>query len=286
MDQDKLAGQVAQQAGQAARGAERQAREAAESRPMRLLARGGLIAYGVVHLLLAFLAARVALGDGSIKVNKSGALQTVAAQPGGPLLLWTIAVGMAALAVWRLAEGIWGHRREQGRRRTMKRAFSFGEGGLAVALGWSAAQYALGGSKQGGKTVEFTARVLDLPGGRILVGAVGLAIIAAGAYLVRHGVGRRFVSELDLGQVDQATRGLAVRVGQVGWAGLGAVYGLLGGFVFLAAVTYDPAKAAGLDTALKTLAGQPYGRVLLLLAAVGLACFGVYCMLDARYRRG
>jgi len=50
-------------------------------------------------------------------------------------------------------------------------------------------------------------------------------------------------------------------------------------------VSYDPKKATGMDTALKTLAGQPYGTALLLMVAAGLACFGVYCLFDARYRR-
>jgi hypothetical protein len=63
-------------------------------------------------------------------------------------------------------------------------------------------------------------------------------------------------------------------------------YGIIGLLLVYSAVTYDPEKATGMDTALKTLAGQPYGTALLLIVAAGLACFGAYCLFDARYRRG
>ncbi|MCW6010901.1 DUF1206 domain-containing protein [Micromonospora sp. CPCC 205371] len=52
------------------------------------------------------------------------------------------------------------------------------------------------------------------------------------------------------------------------------------------AATYRPDKKVGLDAALTTLAAQAYGTALLILVATGLACFGVYCPFDARYRRG
>ena len=63
------------------------------------------------------------------------------------------------------------------------------------------------------------------------------------------------------------------------------MYGIAGILVVVAAVRSDPSKATGLDTALKTLAAQPYGVVLLVIVALGLAAFGVYCLFDARYRR-
>jgi hypothetical protein len=92
----------------AASRAERTAAQAAESGPVKTLGRVGLIAYGLVHLLVAYLAARVALG-GRAKADKTGALQTIGEQPGGRLFLWVLTVGLVALAVWQLAEAIWGH---------------------------------------------------------------------------------------------------------------------------------------------------------------------------------
>jgi hypothetical protein len=272
-------------AGQQARRAERTARQAADSGPVKTLGRVGLIAYGVVHLLVAYLAVRVATGGGA-KADKTGALQTIAEQPAGRFALWVLTVGLVALTVWQLAEAGWGHQHRR-RGRTLQRLVSLGEAAVAGALAFSSFKVASG--KKGNSKSEkaaFVDRVFDWPAGELLVAAVGLGIVAISVYLVHRGIAKRFVEDLDLAGAEPHARDAAIRLGQVGWTALGVAYGIIGLLITYAAVTYDPAKATGMDTALKTLAGQPYGTVLLLLVAAGLACFGVYCLFDARYRRG
>jgi hypothetical protein len=261
--------------------------EAAESGPVKTLGRVGLIAYGVVHLLVAYLAVRVALGGGA-KADKTGALQTIAEQPAGRFFLWVLTVGLAALAIWQLAEAGWGHGyRRPRRRRTLQRLVSLGEAGVAGALAFSSFKTASG--KKGNSKQEKTAfidKVFDWPAGELLVALAGLGIVAIAIYLVHRGVARTFVSDLDLAGAEPHARDAAIRFGQVGWPGLGVAYGIVGLLLVYSAVTYDPEKATGMDTALKTLAGQPYGTGLLLIVAAGLACFGAYCLFDARYRLG
>ena len=270
-----------------ARRAERAAGEAADSGPVRTLGRVGLVGYGVVHLLVAYLAVRVALGGGA-KADKTGALQTVAEQPGGRLFLWLLTTGLVALAVWQLAEAGWGHRhRRPPRRRTVQRLVSLGEAVVAGALAFSSFKVASG---KGGRSKEEKAalvdKVFEWPAGELLVALAGLGIVAVAVYLVHRGVSRSFVDDLDLAGAEPHARAAAIRFGQVGWPGLGAAYGIVGLLLVWSAATYDPEKATGMDTALKTLAGQPYGTFLLLVTAAGLACFGSYCLFDARYRRG
>src|SRR3712207_213440 len=78
---------------------------AGDSDALEHLARIGLIAYGVVHLLLAWLALQLAWGGGSGQsADQAGALATLAEQPLGRPLLWLLAVGLVALAVWQAAE--------------------------------------------------------------------------------------------------------------------------------------------------------------------------------------
>ena len=273
-------------AGQQARRAERTAKQAAESGPIKTLGRVGLIAYGVVHLLVAYLAVRVALGGGA-KADKTGALQAIAEQPAGRLVLWVLTAGLAALTVWQLAEAGWGHQyRRPQRRRTVQRLASLGEAVLAGALAVSAFKTASGkGGKSKGEKAALVDRIFEWPAGQLLVAAVGLGIVAIAIYLVHRGVNQRFVDDLDLSGAEPHARDAAIRFGQVGWAALGVAYGIIGLLIVYSAVTYDPKKATGMDTALKTLAGQPYGTFLLLMVAAGLACFGVYCLFDARYRR-
>jgi hypothetical protein len=62
------------------------------------------------------------------------------------------------------------------------------------------------------------------------------------------------------------------------------LFGLVGFFLVRAAYQYDPSEAIGLDGALAKLAHQPYGRWLLAAAAVGLIAYGVFALIQARYR--
>ena len=267
--------------------AQRTAKQAADSRPVRLLGRVGLVSYGVVHLLVGYLALRVALGDsgsGSTKTDKGGALGTLASQPGGQALLWVITIGLTALVLWQLAEALWGHR--SGGNRTAARAASVGEAAVFGFLAFSAGKFAAGGGSSGSGQEALTARILQLPLGQVLLAIVGLAVIVVAGFVVHHGLTKRFLRELDLSRAQSmGARKAAVRLGQVGYTALGIVYGTVGILVIVAAMTIDPSKATGLDVALGALAGQPYGQVLLGAVALGLVCFGVYCLFDARYRK-
>ncbi|MET9022457.1 DUF1206 domain-containing protein [Actinopolymorpha sp. NPDC004070] len=266
----------------------RQAQQAADSKPVRMLGRVGLAAYGLVNLLFAYLAAKVAFsGGGGGNASKQGALQTLASQPGGGVLLWVITIGLVALAVWQLTEaGVGYGYADSGKRRTFRRLGSAGKAIAFAALAFSAGKIAAGGSAgSGGKQKTITAKVMELPGGQILVGLVGLGIIAGAGYLAYHGWKKKFLEDLDLVRASLGTRKTAIRLGQVGFIAVGVAYALVGVLVLAAAVTYDPKKSTGLDGALQTLAKQPYGPVLLGLIALGVACYGIYCFFDARFRR-
>jgi hypothetical protein len=264
------------------------ARDTTQNRYFQLLGRVGLAAYGLVHFTIAYLAARLALGAGAAKPDKAGALQTLAAQPGGRALLWAVTVGLAMLVLWQLGEAAVGLRWIRPRhKRTRKRIESAAHAVVFGVLAFSAGKLAAGagaGSSDHQKT--FTARVLALPLGQVLVGAVGGALIAVAAVLVYRGVRKKFIEELDLSTAGPTARQAATRLGQAGYPALGVAYAIIGVLIVSMAVAYRPDNAVGLDAALTTLAAQPYGTALLLLVAAGLACFGIYCLFDARYRRG
>jgi hypothetical protein len=265
----------------------RSAAQAADSKPVELLGRVGLAAYGVVNLLLAWLAAQVALGSSSggegEGASKNGALSQIAEKSWGSVLLWVVAVGLFALALWQLGESIWGRKSSGG---ALKRAAHVVEALVFGVLGFSAAKVASGGKTESNSDqAGWTAKVLDAPGGQVLVTVAGLAVIGAAVYLLIKGLKKKFLKDLDLSPASPGVRSLTERLGQTGYMAQGVGYGIVGALIVVAALRHEPDKATGLDTALSTLADQPYGTALLLIVALGFACFGAYCFLDARFRR-
>jgi hypothetical protein len=262
---------------------------AGSSDTLENLARVGLISYGVVHLLIAWLALQLAWGGGGGSADQSGAMATVADSPLGKPLLWLIAVGMIALAVWQLAEVLrWrsglSASGDQRKKAVQKTAKSVGKAVVYIALAVLAIRFATGsGSSSSQQQQQTTAGVFGWPGGRWWVALAGLALVGSGVYHVYKGVSKKFLKQIDLGSASPGTRRLVERVGLVGFPGKGVALGLVGGLLVYAAVTFDPEKASGLDGAMHTVLDAPFGRFLLTLVALGIAAFGVFCLLRARY---
>lgn len=269
----------------AASSANQSARQVAQSRPVKVLARVGILAYGVTHLLIAWLALQIAFGNSGQQADQNGAFQTLAQQPFGQVLLWVLVVGFVAAALWRLEQAIWGFTYiDDNKKVVRKKAMSAAKAVLFAVLAYLAGSTAAGSSSGGGQQQQATAGVLGLPGGQILVGLVGLIIIGVGIYKIVRGWQTKFTEDMDLPS-DKRARTTAIRAGQVGYIGRGAVTGVVGILVVLAAVQYNPGEAGGLDAALKTLAAQPFGSILLILVALGFAAFAVFCAFDAKYHK-
>lgn len=273
----------------AAQSANQSAKNVATSKPVKIGARIGLVAYGITHLLIAWLALQVAfggaLGGGGGQVNQTGAFQTLAQQPFGRVLLWVLVIGFVAVALWRLTQAIWGFGYVTDRARNIrKRATSGAKVVVFVAFAVAAGTTAAGSGSSGGGQQRATAGVLGLPAGQFLVGAVGIAILAVGIIKIVQGWRKKFRDDMDL-PADHKARDLTVRLGQIGFIAKGASIGLIGVLVVVAAIRFRPDESSGLDGALKALAAQPFGIGLLIVVALGLAAYGVFCFFDARYHR-
>lgn len=121
---------------------------------------------------------------------------------------------------------------------------------------------------------------MSLPFGQLLVGLVGGGVLAIGIAQIVKRVRQTFVDDLILG----VSRGI-LRLGSAGYICKGIALAMIGGLFGWAALTHDPDKAGGMDDALATARDQPFGTVLLMAIAVGIACFGVYCFVWARFAR-
>jgi len=113
-----------------------------------------------------------------------------------------------------------------------------------------------------------------------------LVVIGFGIGLIVYGAKRMFVRRLHTGKMSYSTRRLVVGLGRVGYIAKGVAFGVAGLLAFGAAMTKDAASSTGLDGALHTLAGTPYGQLLLVAVAAGFAAFGVYCFFQSRVPEG
>lgn len=250
-------------------------------------ARAGLVVYGVIHLVVAATAFQLILGSSSgTNASQSGAFAEMGRSPYGDVLLYVITAGLVALVVWQVGEALVGHRDHDGAKRVWKRLASVGKAVVYGSLAYTAGSMALSANKSGGSgksTDNMTAQLMSAPGGQLLVGAVGLGIVAVGAWLVYRGWSERFVKDLDAEARNNGRRKPITMLGKAGYTAKGVALGTVGTLFVIAAVQHQPKESGGLDVALHELLRQPYGAVLVGAVAAGLACFGLFCLAWARH---
>jgi hypothetical protein len=263
--------------------AEGAGRRADDSEWMDRAVRVGLVSYGLVHLIIAWLALRLVFGEGGGSASQQGALQQLAQTTVGRASLYVVAVGFVALVLWQGLEAVWGHRDEDGGKRVVKRVTSAAKVVLYASLAVSALRTAVGSSSSSGGTDGLTAKLMRMPGGPFLVGAVGLGVLAVAGFLLYRGLAEKFRSKLQVeGQTGNDGRAY-VLCGKVGYVGKAAALAIVGALFCYAAVTQDPQKSGGLDVALRKLLQEPFGGPMLALVALGFACYGVFCFAWARH---
>jgi hypothetical protein len=234
-------------------------------------ARAGYAASGLLHLLIAFIVARLAVGDGG-NADQSGAFATLAAQPGGAAMLWVAAVVLAALGLWQLVETFV----ERDLKDKLKAA---AVGIVYLVLAFSAAKFAMGsGQSSSRQNAGLSAQMMQSGWGIAALIVVALVLAGVGGYHVYKGATKGFLDELTI------SGGSAITwIGVVGYVAKGLVLIGVGILVVVATMTSDPAKASGVDAAVKTLGSAPFGKILLIVAALGIAAYGVYGFIRSRY---
>ncbi len=261
---------------------ERAGREIHHSGWFDHLVRAGLVAYGVVHLLVGWLALQLAFGDRSEQASNKGAMQELAKQPFGEVLVWAIAIGMFLLVLWRLLELFFGHLEKRGSDRLKARAVSGLKAGVYAAIGVSALGVVLGSCKSGGGT-KWTKTVMDWPAGQWIVAAVGLGVIIYGANHVRKGFTEKYAKHLDAEGKSGSSGRAYLMFGKVGYIGKGIAIAIVGGLILYGGLQHDASKSGSLDQALHKVLTYPFGQLLLVLIAAGLVCYGLFQFARARH---
>ncbi len=247
---------------------------------MRAAARAGLVANGVVHILIGSIAFTVARG-GRGSADQTGALGAISHSPGGNLLLWISGVALAALALWQLTDAAWVRadtlwRLWFGRLSYVLKASAF------AAISWATLFFASGGRSNAERaTRSFSEIILGTPGGVILLCGIGAIVAGIGVSIAYRGISQRFREEIDF---PGGVRDVIITVfGVAGHIAKGIAFVIVGILFVLAAVFADAQQAGGIDGALKYVAGLPAGTVMLTAVAAGFVMYGFYLFSRARY---
>jgi hypothetical protein len=260
--------------------------------------RAGWFAKGVVYVIAGFLALSVATrasgwsssnaprGSGGQEASPTGAIKTVAGSGGGTVLLWLLAAGMLLYVAWRVVSALlpggtdakaWVQRVGYLASAVIYTTFAIS----AIALARHASKAPNGNTK----VTDLSASIMRHTAGRLVIGLVGLIVIAAGLYRIVKGVTVDVDDELDLSGLSSARIAWSRRLGAIGEVGRGIGIGLVGVFLLLSAINYDPGEATGLDGALRRLAVHTWGTLVVAVVGVGFVAYGIFCLVTFTRRR-
>ena len=261
--------------------------EAVARRPeFAWLARGGLVARGVVYGIIGILALKLAVGAGGKSTTQRGALETIAHQPLGKALLIVMVAGLAGYATWRLIRAGIGHGTHE-RDSALQRVAGVASGVAYAALCVTAVKILTGASSSGGTNSpeQTTGGVLGWTGGTVIIGVLGAILIGVAFFQGYKGVSKKFLDDSKTRDMSRRVKRGFTAIGVFGHLARMVVFGLIGYGLVKAAIDYAPRSAIGLDGALTKLLHDSYGPFLLGVVAAGLIGFAVYSIADARYAK-
>ena len=259
-----------------------------EASPMlRALARLGFVAKGAVYIIVGVLALQAAFDRGGSTTDQRGALRTILHQPFGRTMLAVAGVGLLGYCLWRLIQALFDpeHYRHDAKsfgRRLARFCSGVAYGGLGVAA-W---QMVLGGDSGGGnRTRDWTATAMSQTAGPWLVGAAGLIVFGVGAWHVYRAWKTKLGDKLLLDKWGARMRDWIIRFGRFGYAARGVIFCVIGVFLVVAAKNHNPNEAKGVGDSMQRIEQLSYGWLLLAAVAAGLVAYGVFQLVEARYRK-
>jgi Domain of Unknown Function (DUF1206) len=262
--------------------AESVGRRAEHSTLLARATRFGLVGYGFVHLLVAWVAMRVVIVGGGGRATGAGALAQLTHDPLGRVTLTALAAGFAGLAVWQLIAAAVGYRDLDGRHRHVMRMGAAARVVVYGYLDFASVRLLLDGGS-GRSPHGMTATVLAQPAGPLLLAGCGVGAAVVGVGLTVFGLRRQFLEQLDEGVRSTERMRAIVVVGQVGYVSKGVAFVIIGVVLCWAAFTQNARKTGGLDQSFSNLLGATLGGPAVVIAGLGIGCFGLYLFARARH---
>ena len=260
------------------------AEDVTNSKPLEVVARAGFAVSGILHLLIGLVAIRLAMG-GQGQADVSGAVEELAVQPAGPVLLWSSFAACVALALWQASDAIFDFEHLPTRKKAGKKLKAALQAVVYAGIAATLMSFAIGArSDHRRSTSDLTAALMQAPGGFLLLLLLGAAVAVTGIVYAIRGFRQSFTKYLRLPSPETARKAVKV-LGVAGYAAKGIVLFLVGLLIIVATVTAHPEESTGLDGGLKALREQPFGVYLLAAVGAGLICYGIFMVVRSKLAR-
>ena len=257
--------------------------DAKDSRTVRVVARAGFVALGLIHLLIGIIALGIALGA-SGQADQSGAVSQMAATPGGIVLLWAGLIACGVLALYMASDAVMGWSGGSSKP-WMNRLKAAGQAIVFVVAAVTFGSFALNRpSSSSEKSRTTSADLMSSTPGTVLLVIIGVALLAAAGTYVFMGITRKYEKNLR-GKPSGALGDAFTILGVVGYCAKGVALGAVGLLILIATAAHDPSQQGGLDSALKAFLKQPFGGWVLGFVSLGLMAYGIYSLFRSRYQR-
>ena len=269
----------------AAESARSTARRAAYSPAVEAIARFGYAIRGVLYILIGLLAVRLIIGPRGQQPTPQGAIQTLAQQPAGHVLLWIVFIGFLAYALWCLIQFLFNPMHKPG---LGARIWSLINAVVYASLALFTYRFLnvnAGGAASSSSQSQFLAQIMAMPAGRYLVALVGIIVVIVGISLMLKGLRGDFEREFDHYRLTRDEARIARSTGRLGTFAQGLVLAIIGLLILYAAYASNSGQPVGLNAVFTTLMGKPYGPVVIVVIGLGLIAFGIYSLMAAAWFR-
>jgi hypothetical protein len=234
------------------------------------LARFGFVTRGLLYIVIAWLVIRTGRTE-----DLTGAMEYLGHGLGRGLMVFLVA-GMSGYGLWRVSDAAFGMDSGRHHAKAWRRRIAAGSSGaIYLFLGYKALRIMVGQSGHVGDVQQHAATALHLPAGDLALGVAAVVLAAAAIVQLWKAGSCSFLHHLD----EAAQRPLAKWLGRIGYAARGIIFLTVSSLLARAAFDHRAAEAGGLEQALDALRGPLQFPV-----AAGLALFGAYSLVEARYR--
>lgn len=249
-------------------------------------ARVGYAACGIIYVAIGTIAAAVTVGWAESPGDAHRAMQLMQRLPLGELILIALSIGLFGYAALNITGAIRDHEQRRGFGGALMRAADALTGALYLTSAMVAVRIAAAPTRQGGPLIErWAADMMLVPGGRALLGIIGLSLVAAGGFLMYRARVESFEDILDRRMLSRDAWRFLAFAARFGTIARGVVLGIVGVLAIEAAVTRQAHRVGHVGDALSAIETTPAGRVVLAIVALGFMAYGAYQLAKVRHRR-